>query len=275
MRDRVRRELIGYGVWILAGAVFAVPEIWASVDSELPIPTLSGTVGHLERRWEIVSLFVVLVIANALLHAVRVGGAVITRRVEERAAELAGTLRVEERPHTADDPPVRTEMPGRTAATVQLNNGKHVALDAGRVTRDAGPVYVGWSFALGYFVLTLAVVAGGFLIPLFVHGGHATDAEKQLSGEFGYGAMGVAFFLIPGLLAYIGLLVPFPSIFQTILNLEQRAQIVAVVVAGCMTFLMLHLVLYPYPSIIPWFVDLEHLHKHCVQHATELICTSK
>jgi hypothetical protein len=255
-------EATGYGVWLVAGAVFAVPEIWASRDSDLPIPTLSGTVGHLERRWEIVSLFVILVIVNALLHGVRVGGAVIARRVEER--QLEHSRLGEETAGT----------PGPPAELVQVANHKLVAVDAGRVTSRPYTTYMTWRAALAYFVFTLALVAAGFLVPLWVHGGNATDAEKQLSGEFGYGAMGVAFFLIPGLLAYAGRLVLFPSLFRTVLNLEQRAQIVAVIVAGCMTFLMLHLVLYPYPSIIPWFVDLEHLHSHCVQHATELICNA-
>src|SRR2546423_14300388 len=86
------RERIGYVVWAVAGAVFAVPEIWASRDGTLPFPTLSGTVGHLERRWEIVSLIVIVVIANALLHAVRIGSAGIARRAEEGVAEAGETV---------------------------------------------------------------------------------------------------------------------------------------------------------------------------------------
>ena len=93
--------------------------------------------------------------------------------------------------------------------------------------------------------------------------------------RIGYSAMAVMFFLIPTGLAYLGRLVPFPGLFATVGNLEQRAKIVAVVVAGCMTFLMLHLVLYPYPSIIPWFVDLKNLHDYCGDHARELVCASK
>ena len=62
------------------------------------------------------------------------------------------------------------------------------------------------------------------------------------------------------------------KLFGTVLAIEQRAQIVAVVVAGCLVFLSLHLAFYPYPSIIPWFVNLEHVHNYCVQHAGQLIC---
>jgi hypothetical protein len=70
----------GCYVWLVAGASFAVPEIWASADSGLPFPTLSGTVGHLERRCEIVSLVVIVVIVYAPMHAIRVGVAVIGSR---------------------------------------------------------------------------------------------------------------------------------------------------------------------------------------------------
>jgi hypothetical protein len=76
-----RLELIGYGTWALAGAMFAVPEIWASRDNDLPFPTLSGTIGHLERRWDIVALLVILVVTYALLQVIRVGAAVVATRV--------------------------------------------------------------------------------------------------------------------------------------------------------------------------------------------------
>ena len=253
-----QREKIGLKVWLVAGAVFAAPEIWASVDSDLPIPTLSGTVGHLERRWEIASLFVILVLVNALLHAVRIGSAIVSNRAEVRVAARLGA---------AIAPP-----PPGTAVTVPVNANKHVVIDEGRSTRTSTPVYLGSGFTVAYFVFTLVLVAAGFLIPLLTHHGHATDAEKQLSGEFGYGAMGVAFFLIPSVLAHFDKLVAFPSLFGTVLAIEQRAQIAAVFVAGCLTFLALHLALYPYPSIISWFVNLEHLHNYCVNHASELIC---
>jgi hypothetical protein len=234
-----RTELIGYLTWAAAGAVFAVPELWAAARSDAPIPTLSGTVGHLERRWEIISLFVILVIAYALMHVVRVGTALIAHRLAPAAS----------------------------------SPGTHIAPEHGRIT--GAPRRDPWPWLVLYFPFTLVVVALGFLIPLLVHNGHATDAEKQLSGEFGYGAMALTFFLIPGAAARLGVLVPFPALLRTILDLEQRIQIVAVVVVGSMTFLMLHLVFYPYPSIIPWFQNLEHLHNYCSQHPGQLLCHAK
>ena len=255
----LRREIVGYIVWSVALIVFAVPELWASKDSDLPFPTLSGTIGHLERRWDWSAIFVVFAIVYALIHAVRVGAAVVTHRRERRAADEQG--------ETASPP-----VSGR-ATTVKVDTRNHVVVDEGRVTLDPTPVYMGW---FGYFVFAGLIVVAGFLIPLAVYDWNISDAEKQLSGEAGYGAIGLAFFLIPALLAYKpGRLVPFPTIFRSFLDLEQRAQILAVVVAAGLTFLMLHLVFYPYPSVIPWFVDLEHLHNHCARQAGELVCSGK
>lgn len=61
----------GYGVWLAVGAVIAVPEIWAAA-AKPPWPTISGTVGHLETRWNIVAVIVVAVIVVIAMHAVRI-----------------------------------------------------------------------------------------------------------------------------------------------------------------------------------------------------------
>jgi hypothetical protein len=247
----------GYLVWTIGGAIFAVPEIWASRDSTLPFPTLSGTIGHLERRWEIVSLLVIIVIANALLHAVRLGFAAAAQLAEARAVEAAG----------------ETPAAPSPTSTVPLRGGRYLALAQGRVTRTRTPKVVSdWTWYL-YAAVALGLIATGFLLPLAVHHGHSSPAERQLAGEFGYGAMALTFFLIPTLVAWRpGVLLPYPGLFQTVVNLEARLPIVAVVVAGCMTFLMLHLVFYPYPSIIPWFPNLENLHNYCLVHPHAQVC---
>jgi hypothetical protein len=257
-------ELIGYGTWALAGAMFAVPEIWASRDNDLPFPTLSGTIGHLERRWDIVALLVILVVTYALLQVIRVGAAVVATRVGLAEANVPATATAAAAPGF-----------GTPAPTVEVKSGAHVAVNEGRVTGKELAYHLGWAFALAYLLCTCVVVAFSFLIPFWIHGSQASDAEKQLGGEIGYSSMALMFFLIPAALARFGLMVPFPSLFATVVNLEHRSRIVAVLVAGCMTFLTLHLVLYPYPSIIAWFVDLKNVHDHCAQHGTELICTGK
>jgi hypothetical protein len=61
----------GYGLWLAVGAVIAVPEIWAAV-ARPPWPTISGTVGHLELRWNFVAVIVVAVLVIVAAHAVRI-----------------------------------------------------------------------------------------------------------------------------------------------------------------------------------------------------------
>ena len=61
----------GYGLWLAVGAVIAIPEIWAAV-ARPPWPTISGTVGHLELRWNFVAVIVVAVLVIVAAHAIRI-----------------------------------------------------------------------------------------------------------------------------------------------------------------------------------------------------------
>lgn len=239
-----KHELVGYAVWLVAGGSFAVPELWAALDSNLGFPTLSGTVGHLERRYEAFALPVVIIIVYAVLNSVRIGL-----------------------------PMIAAPSPG----VVEIKPGRHLDVAEGRVTSTATSAALKWwPFGVLYSLFTAIVLAAGFVIPWGIHDWHASDAEKQLGGEIGYGLMGIMFFVIPAIFARFNRLVPFPGLFATMLKLEARSSWVAVIVAGSMTFLMLHLAFYPYPSIIPWFVDLEDVHDmNCVQHFNELICRPK
>ena len=45
--------------------------------------------------------------------------------------------------------------------------------------------------------------------------------------------------------------VPFPTLFSTIRSLERRLRLLAYVFAAGLTVLTFHLLLYPWPSIIP------------------------
>jgi hypothetical protein len=60
----------GYAVWAAVGVVVAVPEIWAAA-AKPPWPTISGTVGHLEARWNVVAVIVVAVLVVVAANAVR------------------------------------------------------------------------------------------------------------------------------------------------------------------------------------------------------------
>jgi hypothetical protein len=61
----------GFGLWLAVGAVIAIPEIWAAA-ARPPWPTISGTVGHLETRWNFVAVIVVAVLAIVAAHAIRI-----------------------------------------------------------------------------------------------------------------------------------------------------------------------------------------------------------
>jgi hypothetical protein len=65
------REARGYVVWLTAGVVVAVPELWAIFDRDVPWPTISGTVGHLEYIWSGTAVLVVGAIVFSALLTIR------------------------------------------------------------------------------------------------------------------------------------------------------------------------------------------------------------
>jgi hypothetical protein len=65
------REARGYAVWLTAGIVLAIPELWAAVGDEVPWPTISGTVGHLEYRWSATAVLVVGALVFSALLTIR------------------------------------------------------------------------------------------------------------------------------------------------------------------------------------------------------------
>jgi hypothetical protein len=54
-----KRDLIGYIVWGSLGVLIAIFELLAALDATTPWPTLSSTVGGLERDHSWVGIFVV------------------------------------------------------------------------------------------------------------------------------------------------------------------------------------------------------------------------
>ena len=62
------REARGYAVWLVVAIVVAVPEVWALADRNVPWPTISGTIGHLEYLWSGTAVIVVgALVLSALL----------------------------------------------------------------------------------------------------------------------------------------------------------------------------------------------------------------
>jgi hypothetical protein len=62
----LKRETWGYVIWGLVGAVIAVFEIW-SLTGKPPFPSISSTVGELEKEWSGTKAIVVALIAAALV----------------------------------------------------------------------------------------------------------------------------------------------------------------------------------------------------------------
>jgi hypothetical protein len=60
--------------------------------------------------------------------------------------------------------------------------------------------------------------------------------------------------------------VPFPTLFATVRSLERRLRVLALLAAAWLVILLLHPVLYPWPSIIP---DLNRTHRTYQCHPTK------
>jgi hypothetical protein len=230
-----RREAFGYVVWGAALLVFAVPELWAALDGHKPWPTLSDTVGTIERNHDWSAIAVVAVLVFGVIHAVRV------------------TISAEQAPV----PPPTAATASRAPPRPHNPQRRLLATRDGRLTRAEELAYMGW---WKYFLVAAVVIASGYAVPRAVDPGN-----KQLIGESLYGAIALMLFVVPGWLAYrLGRFVPFPTLFQSFQDIEARAKWLAVVIAAGLTVLMIHLVFYPWTSILP---DLQHLHSYCNHHA--------
>jgi hypothetical protein len=225
-RGVTRREAWGYAVWLIMGAVIAIPEVWAAAGghvswiSKPPWPTISGTVGHLEKRWSPVAVLVVLVIVVPTAHFLRRAWA--SKAV---AAEAVGQVA---RP---------------TVEFVQADGRILGSTEGGRFTKKPEDTSSEVP-ALLYFSVAAAVVAIGLIV-----------SEVLSENEWGrayviYGAIATFWVAIPSVLAYwYSTDVPFPTLFSTVADLERRLHFVALVLLGLLVVLLLHLALYPWPDI--------------------------
>ena len=87
----------------------------------------------------------------------------------------------------------------------------------------------------------------------------AAPHDKFRFGQVLYGLIAAFWIVIPSVIALPkrGREAPFATLFRTVRNLEQRFRPAAVLVAAGLAVLVLHLMLYPWPAIIP---DLQRLH---------------
>lgn len=223
IRVQVRtRRGWGYLFWGLMGLVIAVPELAAAFWPEyVPWPTISGTIGYLQYWHPWVSLIVVGVIAWWALHVIEFG--------PEKTAVLG--IDVEENPARR-----YLNTPGGWST---------------RAERLGAPIN-------GYVYMLVAII--GVVVPSLAVALLLRPDDEYLLGEVLYSAIFVFWILIPLILAYRGNEVPFPTLFETFRDFARldRFKLFAAVLAGGIAVLLIHLVLYPWPSIIP---DLKDLHE--------------
>jgi hypothetical protein len=206
--DELSWELWGYGVWSFVAVVIAVPELWA-IYANPPWPTISATLAHLEQRRPWVSLLIVTVIVATIVE-------ILTRlHATPTGAQLS--------------PSEVSLRLGRT------DGGRTVPGSAavGELDRGAWTAYL----ATSTLVVALALRAAH------------SNSSRFTTGYVVYGLIATLLVVIPNLL--VTLLhreVPFPTLVQTIANLEQRWHPAIVIVTATMVILLLHLAFYPWPT---------------------------
>jgi hypothetical protein len=222
----------GYLVWAVAGGVIGVPEITAAVDhGALPFTTISEMTGHLERRHSWVELLVVGLIVFVAFSVVRLP----PRRRAGAAGESGG--------------PART--PGGRL-TVQP---KATPAAGATFHDDEAPVWFVIAAFGSWLVVALATL--GVI--------HWWDDPRHFHPAYAlYGLVALFWVAIPSVFAFAsGKDAPFPTLFQTVLNLEAWLRsrswrhnlgpvagwLVGYVLLWGLVVLLLHLTLYPYPDI--------------------------
>lgn len=119
----------------------------------------------------------------------------------------------------------------------------------GRVTTagETSGVPAAWYFGTAAVLLTVGIVAAH----------SATKNDKYTFGEILYGLIFFFGAILPGLLAWRGRIVPFPTLFATLKHLEKHAHVVTLLLATWLAILFVHLVFYPWPSLLR---DINRLH---------------
>lgn len=224
-----RREAWGYAIWLSFAAFILVPELLAAFwKDHWPFPTISATVAALEydRPW--IGLVVTGVIVGCAYSSFRfptTRTGVLRRRAWSR--ELSGeTLR-------GDD-----ALPYRTPG-------------GGRLTRSTNPVRE--ISAGAYFFSSIAVILIATGVAIAATGG----LDEYYVGRTFWGLSAFLLAVLPSGLAWWSkrwaIDVPFPTMFSTVRSFERRLRPVALLVIAGLVILLLHLVLYPWPSNIPDF----------------------
>lgn len=121
-----------------------------------------------------------------------------------------------------------------------------LAVGYGRREEQAAAVAPGgdrWPYVyLGSAVVF--IVGAGLVASELVNGREG----RFVLGYVIYGLIGVFLVLLPALAGHV-LVVPFPSLIETLRDLERRVPLVALVVLAGLVILLIHLALYPWPDV--------------------------
>jgi hypothetical protein len=207
----------GYLVWGVAALVIAGTELAAVFDAAW-WPTISATTGHLEDKWPALALIVVFLIVY--------GAYCVFPRGEHTPVDLT---------KSALDGKDLTANGRRVQATIQ--------------TRKGEPNVQTW-----YVPTAIAITCGAVLTAILAN--HAHGNAPFIGAYILYGMVAIVWVIVPSILAYLGAKeVGFPTFVWTLHHLYHRWPFLAVVLLAALTVLLIHLALYPWPSIIH---DLQH-----------------
>lgn len=219
--DVTRSEAAGYVVWLAMGVVVGVPEIWAAASGEgFWWPTVSSTIGHLEDRWAVIAILPV---------AILVSSALALRRIDPNDVVLQ-----------AGEQALQRTSEGRLARVGAVSTDQLPALaltpNAVLPPRSRWPV-------IPYFAIATAVVIAASLVA-------STANNPWLLGYVLYSTIAALWVILPNWLAYRNRTdISFTTLFFTIRCLERRFHFVALMFAGGLAILLIHLALYPWPDL--------------------------
>jgi len=186
-----------------------IPEITAAANIGVPWPTISATVGHLEYEHSWVALIVVALIVGFAYQWLRYPSFPASPVVQANGAALS-----------------RSSLGRLTKHSESINSD------------DRAEVSV------------LLVIAGLFVVAIGSFLATQLDSDRFVLAYVLYGLFAVFFAVFPSLLAYFSPRdVPFPTFFRTIANLDRRVHLVAVLIVIGFVILLIHLALYPWPSV--------------------------
>lgn len=222
----------GYFIWIGAALMVAVPEITAAVShGALGFITISETIGHLERYHDWVELGVIASIVLVVFSLLRIHPRQAGVQAAAQGATRTAGGRLTFHPTTAGAKPPST-FDGETAP---------------------------WIFAGCAFAAMALVGFGGWAATEW------WDDPRRFHASFViYVPLAVLWFVVPSAIAaFWGADVPFPTMFRTVHDLEDRlarqnwgwalgpklAWLVTYMIFAGLAILLIHLTLYPFPSI--------------------------